>query len=349
MMKPYSEITSLSSMAALLAHTLQSCDYDPAPLFARAGIDIREAADPNARIPTNRMQTLWGLAVGATGNPCLGLLTARRFQPAALHGLGFAWLASDTLYDAFERLVRYHRLINAAVDFRLEDSGDTFDLVIQVPGDLLAGVYAGLDNGIASFLRMTRITAGKHIMPVHVMLERPEPTCSGEFEEMFGPVIEYGAPANRLCFDRALVTSHLPTALPELARMNDQTVVDYLARFDRDNITMQVRAKIVEQLHDGRPSQEAIAKTLHTSLRSLQRRLKDEATSYQALLETTQQELALQYMRDSRRSIGEITYLLGFSEPSNFTRAFKRWTGLSPAAFRKTLSGKQNPANPDRR
>jgi AraC-like DNA-binding protein len=339
MTKLYSEITSLSSMAALLAQTLRSCDHDPAPLFARAGIDMREATDPNARISTTRMQTLWGLAVDATGNPCLGLVAAHQFQPAALHGLGFAWLASDTLYDAFGRLVRYHRLINAAVDFRLEDSGDTIDLVIQVPQDLLAGVYASVDNAIASFLRMTRITACKHVMPVHVMLERPEPSCRGEFEEMFGPSIEYGAPANRLCFDKALVTGHLPTALPELARMNDQTVIDYLARFDRDNITMQVRARIIEQLHDGRPNQEAIAKTLHVSLRSLQRRLKDEATSFQELLDTIQHELALQYIRDSRRSIGEITYLLGFSEPSNFTRAFKRWTGLSPAAFRKTGQG----------
>jgi AraC-like DNA-binding protein len=348
MKKPYSEITSLSSMAALLAQTLQACDCDPAPLFARAGIDLQDAADPNARIPTTRMQTLWGLAVEVTGNPCLGLLAARQFQPAALHGLGFAWLASDTLYDAFGRLVRYHRLINPAIDFRLEDGTDTIDLVIQIPQELLTGVYASSDNGIASFLRMCRITVSKHIMPVHVMLERPEPTCTREFEDMFGPSIEYGAPANRLCFDKVLVTGHLPTALPELARMNDQTVIDYLARFDHANITMQVRARIIEQLHDGRPNQEAIAKTLHVSLRSLQRRLKDEATSFQELLETTQQELALQYMRDSRRSIGEITYLLGFSEPSNFTRAFKRWTGLSPAAFRKTMQGEQEPANPDR-
>lgn len=335
MATPYSEVTTLSSIAALLAQTLRTLNCDPGPLFARAGIDLRDAADPNARIPTPRMQKLWGLAIEATDNPCLGLVTARQFQPAALHGLGFAWLASDTLYDAFGRLVRYHRLINAAVDFRVEDSGDSIDLAILVPEALMAGVYAGTDNGIASFLRMCRITVGKHIMPVHVMLERPEPPCAMEFEEMFGPSIKYGAPVNRLCFDKTLVNTHLSTALPELARLNDQTVVDYLARFDRANITMQVRAKIIEQLHDGRPRQEAIATLLHVSLRSLQRRLRGEETSFQELLEATQRELAMHYLLDSRRSIGEITYLLGFSEPGNFSRAFKRWTGQSPAAFRK--------------
>ncbi|MEA2094390.1 MAG: helix-turn-helix transcriptional regulator, partial [Pseudomonadota bacterium] len=109
---------------------------------------------------------------------------------------------------------------------------------------------------------------------------------------------------------------------------------DYLARFDRANITMQVRSKIIEQLHDGAPKQEDIAGTLHVSLRSLQRKLKDEHTSYKTLLENTRQQLAMQYLRDSQRSIGEITYLLGFAEPSNFTRAFRRWTGQSPGEFR---------------
>ena len=129
---------------------------------------------------------------------------------------------------------------------------------------------------------------------------------------------------------------HLASANPELARINDQVVVDYLARFDRDSIAMQVRSKIIHQLPDGIPSQEAIADTLHVSLRSLQRRLKEEDTSFRDLLEETRQQLARQYLRDGRRSIGEITYLLGFTEPSNFTRAFKRWTGKSPAQYRAT-------------
>jgi len=151
---------------------------------------------------------------------------------------------------------------------------------------------------------------------------------------MFGPAIEYSADAHRLSFDATLANTPLSTAHPELARLNDQTVIDYLARYEHNNLAMQVRAKIIEGLPDGRPCQGDIAETLNTSLRSLQRRLRDEDTSFKDLLNETQQELALQYIRDSSRSIGEITYLLGFSEPSNFTRAFKRWTGKSPGEFR---------------
>jgi len=143
---------------------------------------------------------------------------------------------------------------------------------------------------------------------------------------------------NILSFDATLANTPLSTAHPELARLNDQTVIDYLARYERNNLAMQVRAKIIEGLPDGRPSQEDIAETLNTSLRSLQRRLRDEDTTFKDLLNETQQELALQYMRDTSRSIGEVTYLLGFSEPSNFTRAFKRWTGKSPGESQLPLA-----------
>ncbi len=329
-----SEITTLGSVAGLLAQTLRSCDVDPTPLFNQAGIDLSAVNSPDARFPTQRMQKLWGLALEATGNPDLGLLAARQFQPAMLHGLGFAWLASDTLLDALNRLVRYSRLIITAMEMRVEVTPNTTDLVTAAPEVFPNFVYAASDLSVAVSLRMCQITAGKQIFPVHVALQRPTPSCKDAFSEMFGPSIEYGATVNRLCFDNELVNQPLTTANPELARINDQAVMDYLARFDRASIAMQVRSKIIEQLPDGIPRQEAIAETLHVSLRSLQRRLKEEETSFKDLMEDTRKALAVQYLRESHRSIGEVTYLLGFSEPSNFTRAFRRWTGKSPAVFR---------------
>ena len=124
------EVTTLSSIAALIAQTLHSQGCDPVPLFATAGISMDDCQNPNTRIPTFRMQQLWRLAVAATGDPAFGLVVARQFQPAALHGLGFAWLASDTLHDALGRLVKYSHLINTLPDFRLDDGEDTVDLVI---------------------------------------------------------------------------------------------------------------------------------------------------------------------------------------------------------------------------
>ena len=328
------DVTTLSSAAALIAQTLKSRGYDPAPLFTTAGISMQDSCNPNVRIPTIKMQELWRLALEVTGDPAFGLAVARQFQPAALYGLGFAWLASDTLHDALGRLVRFSHLINTLPDFRLENGDDTVDLVVKMPDLGPDFVHAATDAGMAIFLRMCQITVGTDVMPVHVAMQRPEPVDKTAYEDMFGPSIEYAAPAHRLSFDAVLANNPLATAHPELARLNDQTVIDYLARCERSSLTMQVRAGIIEQLPNGRPNQEDIAQTLNTSLRSLQRKLRDEDTNFKELLNETQQELALQYIRDSSRTIGEITYLLGFSEPSNFTRAFKRWTGKSPGEFR---------------
>jgi len=331
----HDKITTLGSVAALLAQVLRSRDRDPAPLFAAAGIDLKDVAIPGIRIPTTRMQTLWRLAVDATGDPCLGLAAARHFQPAALHGLGFAWLASDTLYAALERLERYSRFINTASNFRLEKTAGSVDLVLRISREEWPDfAFAAADLAMAALLRMCQITAGNAVMPLRVGLQRPEPPCAADFVDIFGPHIRYGAADNRLCFDRALVDAPLSMANPALARLNDQTVIDYLARHDSDSMTMQVRSRIIELLPDGRPSQEAIAASLHLSLRSLQRKLQNENTSFTTLLNETQQQLALHYIRDSHRSIGEITYLLGYSEPGSFTRAFRRWTGKSPLQFR---------------
>lgn len=330
-----SEITTLGSVAALIAETLRRCEVDADQIFTKAGIGYFSSKDPDVRIPTQKMFKLWSHAVEATGDPCFGLRVAQQFQPAVLQGLGFAWLASDTLLDALNRLVRYSRFINTAAKLHVEEKKDTTDLVVIVPDDLPNYVPAGVDLGMAVFLRMCQITAGKSLLPVHLSLKRPEPHCTVNFYEMFGPSIEYDAVDNRLCFDTELVNMPLITANLNLARINDQTVINYLARFDRASIAMQVRSKIIDQLPDGIPRQEHIAGSLNLSLRSLQRRLREEETSFKDLLENTRQTLAQQYLRESHRSIGEITYLLGFSESSNFTRAFKRWTGMTPVEFRK--------------
>jgi AraC-like DNA-binding protein len=109
---------------------------------------------------------------------------------------------------------------------------------------------------------------------------------------MFGPSIEYGAMVNRLCFDSEQVNQPLTTANPELARINDQAVMDYLARFDHESIAMQVRSKIIEHLPGGVPRQGDIAAALQMSLRSLQRRLKEEETSFKDLLEDTKRRVS---------------------------------------------------------
>jgi AraC-like DNA-binding protein len=187
---------------------------------------------------------------------------------------------------------------------------------------------------MAMIVRLCRLIRGAEINPLRVTLRRQTPSCTKAFSQVFRAPVEFSARRDRLVFDREELSQPLLTANTELARANDQIVIDYLAKFDRDRVTMRVRSMLLEQLATGSATQESIARGLNLSARSLQRKLHEEGTTYKQLVDDTRRELAAQYVKQSQLSINEITYMLGFSEPSNFTRAFKRWTGESPSEYR---------------
>ena len=139
-------------------------------------------------------------------------------------------------------------------------------------------------------------------------------------------------------FDAAQVEAPLPTANPEILQSCERIMADYLARMDKADISHRVYQLILEKLATGEPSQEKIADALHMSTRSLHRKLTAAGTNFKALLDNTRRELAMQYIRQSNLSIADITYNLGFYDASSFSRAFKRWTGKSPAKYRRDVA-----------
>jgi AraC-like DNA-binding protein len=144
----------------------------------------------------------------------------------------------------------------------------------------------------------------------------------------------FSEPDNAFWLDPEQVVKPLATANPELVRINDQVVVDYLADLDRNDVVSRVRSKIAEHLPTGRIDEAEIAAAINLSQRSLQRRLSEQQMPFTRVLEDTRRELSREYVRDPQRSINEIAYLLGFAEPGNFSRAFKRWYGKTPSQYR---------------
>jgi len=335
---PKSEISTLSSIAHMVARALEASGVDSSPIFAQAGIDLSSMNGPESRVDSIAMQKVWHGAVLGTKDPCFGVSVAENIQPSALHGLGFSWIASDCLKDALQRLARYYRVLVTAGEIILEEHGDDLCLWLKIPPHDGRIAFASLDAALGVFLQMCRLTAGANFSPDLVELQREAPPEPERLLDFFDCPVSFGSAENRIFFNKHSLESPLPTANAALARVNDQIVMEYLARFDQGNIVNQVRAYIIEQLPSGLPSQESAAQILHLSLRSLQRKLQGEGTSFKTLLDDIRQSLAEQYLNEQQRSVGEITYLLGFTEPSNFTRAFKRWTGMSPVDYRASTN-----------
>ena len=138
-----------------------------------------------------------------------------------------------------------------------------------------------------------------------------------------------------MTFSLADVDKYLIGANPQLARLNDQVMIEYLAKLDKENIIDRVTAVIVDMLPSGGVVEESVAKTLNMSVRSLQRRLQQVGTTFRTLFETARRDLASTYVEDPEIELVEVAFLLGFSDQSAFSRAFKRWTGHTPSEARK--------------
>ncbi len=331
-----SEPTTLASWAAAVAGALRTRGLDATALLAQAGLDPALLDKPGARYPTRGMTRFWALAIEAT-EPSLSLAVPHHVQPATMHALGQSLRASRTLADALMRMVRYSRLVSDAADILL-DAGDTqVDLIYRAPARDLPLADAAFEAFMATAVNLGRALAGTEEGLLACEFRHAAPADLAPYQQFFRCPLRFGAADNRLRFDRALLEAPLPGADDATTRHYDATASEYLKRFDAQPVSQRVRELLIRHLPSGEPTREALAAALHLTPRTLLRRLAAEETHWKALLNDVRRELALSYLRQGR-SAAEITWQLGFADPSNFTRAFKRWTGTSPSAWRQQQS-----------
>jgi AraC-like DNA-binding protein len=329
----------LATFVLPIAKALRLLGADPMELLERAGIDPAHVINPDRRILGSKFDDLLEQALRETGEPTFGLLAAEQVTPGTLHGLGLSFMVSDTVLDALHRLARFAHVLSTGVELKIVEREEFCDLEFHTTeyarDDVLH--YTSLDFGMGLVMVMCRMTLGEYISPLRVDTTRPRPENPDAFVSLLGAKINFDSEWDRITFVRVDIVDKLLTANPELARANDELVESYLANFMDASTSREVVSKIVQQLPDGPPSQKEIAGALNVSNRTLQRKLKDEGTSFVDLLQDTRLKLAQKYLARPDRSVVETAYLLGFSEPSTFSRAFKRWTGLAPADYRRSL------------
>lgn len=334
MAHPSTPTRFIASTSQVLWRILESKGVDPAPVFRNAGLDPRLWNEPGARFSVAALNQAWADATKITRDPCIGLKAAGFVNPASLQALGFAWLASDTLFDALSRLVRYSRLLSDGLVLELAVSGQDCRLVIDTSVEDMGDLPVRMDAFFAGILALSRMITTDALNATALSLGRAPPPCAQEFHRLFGTLVRFDAGEDSITFARDAAERPLPTGNRWLAHQNDQVIDDYLQRFNSDTFADRVRSRLITLLPSGAFSEREIAAALHLSTRTLQRRLSAEGTSFKFVLDEARQVLATRYIGEDRLSIKETSYLLGFSEPSNFSRAFKRWTGNTPARFR---------------
>lgn len=327
----------LASWVLLIARTIEDYGHDSRALFLQAGLDYGQLNEPGARYSYTAVCRLWDLAAAGIPDPCLGMRVASLLHPTTMHALGYSWMASYNLDEAYHRTVRFGRFLNSAANaaLKIHHGERAYGLLLDTSVLNYETPQVGQEAGLALVLNMSRVAYGAGFRPLGVSVCRAVPDDEDRFCAYFDAPVDFSQDRNAIWFDPAQVLEPLATANPELVRINDQIVIDYLARMDRNDVVTRVRSKITERLPTGRIDEAEIASEINLSQRSLQRRLGEQDLSFVRLLEDTRRDLSREYVRDPQRSINEVAYLLGFTEPGNFSRAFKRWYGQSPSQYRQ--------------
>ena len=185
-------------------------------------------------------------------------------------------------------------------------------------------------------VRAGRIVTNQDWKPHEVRFAHSSPPRPRDHEQFFKAPVCFGAGENALVLPRPVLELSCAAADPALLGMLDRYATERLRRTPASaTFVDRVRAELSEELHDGDPSAEGLARRLKMSVRTLNRKLAAEETSYRQLLDRLRHRLAVRLLNDRRVSVSEVAFLAGFSELSAFNRAFKRWTGLTPSAFRQ--------------
>ncbi|MBL8348159.1 MAG: AraC family transcriptional regulator [Rubrivivax sp.] len=330
-------------IGALIVQVAAVRGVDAKALMTEAGFDPAWLHDAEARMPLAVEECLWNGAAARTGDPLFGLRAAQSLRPGAFDVLDYAVRTAPDLRSALQRLVRYNRLVHDLATFDLVPRGETLRVEHRFDGATRPCRQAA-EFTLASIVVVASQIGGEPVQALAVEFAHAAPEGGVEpFRQVFGVPPRFGAPVSCVVLAREVVDRPVPAADPGLSRIVMAHAEQLLAALAAarpakdERIAAQVSRQLAEGMAHGPMTLGQVAQRLHLSERSLQRRLDAEGTRFADLLDEVRRELALRYIADERLALGEVAYLLGFAEPSPFHRAFKRWTGKTPAAARRGL------------
>ena len=329
-------VTVSARIGAFIVGVARAKGADSARLAALTGFDADRLADPDVRIPLAQEEALWNAAAELTADEHFGLHAAQAIRPGAFDVLDYAVRTAATLRDALENLVRYNRLVHDTAVFTLTDRRTDSVLEHRFVAPGLVPCRHAAEFTLAAVVQIGNQIVAQPLRPTAVSFMHPTPRSLLVHEQVFGVRPRFDAPASSLVFARSALACEVIGADPGLARIVTAHA-DALLRSSAlaPTWTDKVRHRLAEDFARGTASLGVIARHLAVSERSLQRRLADEGVRFADLVDAVRRELAMRYIADPELALGEVAYLLGFAEPSPFHRAFRRWTGSTPAATRR--------------
>ena len=331
------QLTSFAPVTGLMWKYLEHCDIDPEPIFLSAGIDPDMRFSPQARVSIECIDRLWLEAADVIDDPTFGVKMIQYWHPSMIGGLGYAWLVSSSLRRALGRIDRYIHTISEGMETKLEDTPAGLKLSIFIIDEITVQPQQHTLI-VAVLMHMCRYNFGDELLPTEVNIARPRPDDASDIIDFFRCDVNFDAEIDSITIARADADADLSSANKQIAVMHDEMLMRYLVEIKKGDIVQQVQSIILDNLPDGQVTDKLVAGELNLSERSMQRRLKEHKTTFRYLLDNVREMVAKQYIENPMNRMSDIAFLLGFSEQSAFSRAFKKWTGKSPVEYRNSIS-----------
>lgn len=303
-------------------------------LLEQTGITENMLSDPGTRLTYQQILLLIDNLIEHYPLKGLGLDIGSAVNINQFGMLGYAILSCADIRSALQLGLKYHSLIDPAFTFEVMEQSDTvaIRLTTHIPID---PVYRMLcDVFVVNFATLGRFLAGAQLQPREVHLNHPKPDYSERYAEHFSCPVLFDQPRTELIIKSEILGLPLMMADQATATMAENQCADILARLGpKEGIASKVR-RILLSTPGQFPPVDAVASHLATSTRTLSRSLREIGTSYQRILDEVRKEMAIEYLRNSNLPIEEIAALVGYSDPSNFRKAFRRWTTQAPSYYR---------------
>jgi len=321
--------------AVLICDEAKRQGVDPRELIRGTGLSLKELQDSDTLKSYDQIVALIDNALRLCPQPGLGLRIGRNESPTQWGIVGYAVMCCKSLRDMLAMLIKYHRVAASMAEFYLREEADMAFLEVRPPRAIHNALATVVEEHFSSIVSAARLLTGKNdLRPVEVQLTYARPAYARMYQEVFRCPVHFNRSQNSLAFGKKWLDAPIMHSSALSSQMAERLCEMQLRRqyLDHD-IVHRVRYLLLQ--HTGTfPDAEGVAEFLHITSRTLRNQLRDQGTSFQAILDDVRQQLAINYLEASDLSLEDISGLVGFNDVSNFRRAFVKWTGKSPSYFR---------------
>lgn len=330
------ELMDSGVMLRMAYKAMCNAGIDADAVLAKVGMQASRLNEPGLRTPHDAQEWFWDALVEVSGDAHVGLHLGEYIPIFKGQVLEYLFLSSPTFGDGLRRALNYQRLLSDAMHGELVDEGGERVFLKQLFWNKrLPHLNECFVAGLLKFFRF--VTDGE-LLPSEIYFGHSRHAQAAEYHRIFNCKVTFDQPQMGIWFDRRLLDLPSPHHEPELLRLHEKLASEQVARLEKQDLVGKVNRLVGELLESGEANLEEVSARLGIKPRQLRTRLAEAGTNFNQLVADYRCRLAKRLLAGTDESIDEIVYLTGFSEPSTFYRAFKRWANMTPIEYRKLRS-----------